>query len=109
MCGRGDAVYYRQRWMRNLLNSSWNTLFYASDGISFLNLRFENDVNMYGIQTVFAGLNFSGMFENDVNMYGIQTQSRKQFSGIEFENDVNMYGIQTDLGLYWLGCSLRMM
>ena len=48
-------------------------------------------------------------FENDVNMYGIQTQSRKQFSGIEFENDVNMYGIQTDLGLYWLGCSLRMM
>ena len=117
--------------MRNLLNSSWNTLFYASDGISFLNLRFENDVNMYGIQTFPYGfddkqgfendVNMYGiqtrppqealnlLFENDVNMYGIQTQSRKQFSGIEFENDVNMYGIQTDLGLYWLGCSLRMM
>lgn len=26
--------------------------FYVSDGISFLNLRFENDVKMYGTQTV---------------------------------------------------------
>ena len=25
--------------------------FYVSDGISFLNLRFENDVKMYGTQT----------------------------------------------------------
>ena len=25
--------------------------FYAGDGISFLNLRFENDVKMYGTQT----------------------------------------------------------
>ena len=73
MCGRGDAVYYRQRWMRNLLNSSWNTLFYASDGISFLNLRFENDVNMYGIQTRFGERTERERFENDVNMYGIQT------------------------------------
>ena len=73
MCGRGDAVYYRQRWMRNLLNSSWNTLFYASDGISFLNLRFENDVNMYGIQTVNLICLRAYAFENDVNMYGIQT------------------------------------
>ena len=73
MCGRGDAVYYRQRWMRNLLNSSWNTLFYASDGISFLNLRFENDVNMYGIQTHPVSAAEVALFENDVNMYGIQT------------------------------------
>ena len=73
MCGRGDAVYYRQRWMRNLLNSSWNTLFYASDGISFLNLRFENDVNMYGIQTGWYTQANGNGFENDVNMYGIQT------------------------------------
>ena len=70
---------------------------------------FENDVNMYGIQTRPPQEALNLLFENDVNMYGIQTQSRKQFSGIEFENDVNMYGIQTDLGLYWLGCSLRMM
>lgn len=27
--------------------------FYAGDGISFLNLRFENDVKMYGIQAPF--------------------------------------------------------
>ena len=26
--------------------------FYAVDGISFLNLRFENDVKMYGTQTI---------------------------------------------------------
>ena len=26
-------------------------MFYAYDGISFLNLRFENDVKMYGTQT----------------------------------------------------------
>ena len=26
--------------------------FYVSDGISFLNLRFENDVKMYGTQTM---------------------------------------------------------
>ena len=64
---------------------------------------------MYGIQTRPPQEALNLLFENDVNMYGIQTQSRKQFSGIEFENDVNMYGIQTDLGLYWLGCSLRMM
>ena len=95
MCGRGDAVYYRQRWMRNLLNSSWNTLFYASDGISFLNLRFENDVNMYGIQTMGLPFYVLSLFENDVNMYGIQTVfAGLNFSGM-FENDVNMYGIQT--------------
>ena len=28
-----------------------STVFYADDGISFLNLRFENDVKMYGTQT----------------------------------------------------------
>lgn len=27
--------------------------FYVSDGISFSNLRFENDVEMYGAQTTF--------------------------------------------------------
>ena len=50
-----------------------NTLFYASDGISFLNLRFENDVNMYGIQTNTSSITQNAEFENDVNMYGIQT------------------------------------
>ena len=27
-------------------------VFYANDGISFLNLMFENDVKMYGTQTI---------------------------------------------------------
>ena len=27
-------------------------IFYADESISFLNLRFENDVNMYGTQAV---------------------------------------------------------
>ena len=49
-----------------------STLYYADGGISFLNLGFENDVNMYGTQA----------FEN--SRVGV----------IEFENDVTMYGTQ---------------
>ena len=48
------------------------TLFYAGDSISFLNLRFENDVKMYGTQAVIERLNEIGVFENDVKMYGTQ-------------------------------------
>ncbi len=48
--------------------------FYAGDGISFLNLRFENDVKMYGTQTMKAVKLNAYMFENDVKMYGTQTQ-----------------------------------
>ena len=48
--------------------------FYVSDGISFSNLRFENDVEMYGAQT-FCKVNVDKMqFENDVEMYGAQTK-----------------------------------
>lgn len=43
------------------------------DGISFLNLRFENDVKMYGIQTELREVRYDIMFENGVKMYGIQT------------------------------------
>ena len=35
-------------------------------------------------------------FENDVNMYGIQTVQSINFIQQQFENDVNMYGIQTE-------------
>ena len=48
--------------------------FYAVDGISFLNLRFENDVKMYGTQTDFLSSPHTHTFENDVKMYGTQTQ-----------------------------------
>ena len=48
-------------------------LFCADESSSFLNLRFENDVKMYGTQTeqYFCIPDFT--FENDVKMYGTQT------------------------------------
>ena len=56
---------------------------------------FENDVKMYGIQTI-SFLHVTGfMFENDVKMYGIQTIESRLSQDWEFENDVKMYGIQT--------------
>ena len=48
--------------------------FYVSDGISFSNLRFENDVEMYGAQTGRGSRQGSKPFENDVEMYGAQTR-----------------------------------
>ena len=46
--------------------------FYVSDGISFSNLRFENDVEMYGAQAVRKYRLRRLQFENDVEMYGAQ-------------------------------------
>ena len=69
--------------------------FYAGDGISFLNLRFENDVKMYGTQTVERRLKGQPLFENDVKMYGTQTAIDDVLALYEFENDVKMYGTQT--------------
>ena len=46
--------------------------FYVSDGISFSNLRFENDVEMYGAQAIIKPTQVSHVFENDVEMYGAQ-------------------------------------
>ena len=48
-------------------------LFCADESSSFLNLRFENDVKMYGTQTARPAQGFSVEFENDVKMYGTQT------------------------------------
>ena len=47
---------------------------YADDGISFLNLRFENDVKMYGTQAYAEMNNITPEFENDVKMYGTQAK-----------------------------------
>ena len=69
--------------------------FYAGDGISFLNLRFENDVKMYGTQTSPGKSSQGGVFENDVKMYGTQTSQNLEKCGQWFENDVKMYGTQT--------------
>ena len=48
-------------------------LFCADESSSFLNLRFENDVKMYGTQTLARKCGEHGLFENDVKMYGTQT------------------------------------
>ena len=48
-------------------------LFCADESSSFLNLRFENDVKMYGTQTQHQRTFPLPSFENDVKMYGTQT------------------------------------
>ena len=48
-------------------------LFCADESSSFLNLRFENDVKMYGTQTHHLPTPMQERFENDVKMYGTQT------------------------------------
>ena len=68
--------------------------FYADESISFLNLRFENDVNMYGTQAITISAITVFLFENDVNMYGTQANKIRCTLFRPFENDVNMYGTQ---------------
>ena len=51
-------------------------LFCADESSSFLNLRFENDVKMYGTQTLCDMRQLDFQFENDVKMYGTQTWNR---------------------------------
>ena len=70
-------------------------LFCADESSSFLNLRFENDVKMYGTQTLPKSLNLFYLFENDVKMYGTQTNWNTVDLNALFENDVKMYGTQT--------------
>ena len=70
-------------------------LFCADESSSFLNLRFENDVKMYGTQTLYPYMPFSIQFENDVKMYGTQTIILFFEILQMFENDVKMYGTQT--------------
>ena len=70
-------------------------LFCADESSSFLNLRFENDVKMYGTQTKCKRYRPDVMFENDVKMYGTQTSFPLFSISRAFENDVKMYGTQT--------------
>ena len=75
-------------------------LFCADESSSFLNLRFENDVKMYGTQTMKALVHHVLQFENDVKMYGTQTIVSVHAQFGSFENDVKMYGTQTrDAGI----------
>ena len=74
-----------------------------------MNLRFENDVKIYGIKTELPYNHEKGLFENDVKIYGIKTFDilSKIFS--EFENDVKIYGIKTIKGGEYRSTRLRMM
>ena len=83
--------------------------FYVSDGISFSNLRFENDVEMYGAQTEDVAIETDIEFENDVEMYGAQTKQSKKLTREQFENDVEMYGAQTHISSKFFTWGLRMM
>ena len=74
-----------------------------------MDLRFENDVKMYGIQTACFLFQQTRLFENDVKMYGIQTVFVPFVALAVFENDVKMYGIQTYSTVSNLMGSLRMM
>ena len=49
---------------------------------------FENDVKMYGTQTICGSSPLHAQFENDVKMYGTQTQEENKIFYVEFENDV---------------------
>ena len=72
-----------------------STLFCANDGGSFLNLRFENDVKMYGTETWTNTMTGTHRFENDVKMYGTETCNPCLIMCNRFENDVKMYGTET--------------
>lgn len=63
-------------------------LFCADESSSFLNLRFENDVKMYGTQTIKLAFENGIEFENDVKMYSTQTFSGQILLNRTFENDV---------------------
>ena len=84
-------------------------LFCADESSSFLNLRFENDVKMYGTQTNSGKECSKGLFENDVKMYGTQTGLDNIGVINEFENDVKMYGTQTLRSQFPQQRGLRMM
>lgn len=51
-------------------------LFCADESSSFLNLRFENDVKMYGTQTAVATPFAVMMFENDVKFIFVNNKNR---------------------------------
>lgn len=51
-------------------------LFCADESSSFLNLRFENDVKMYGTQTVALPMPSTDLFENDIKFIFVNNKNR---------------------------------
>ena len=58
-------------------------------------LVFENDVILYGSQTMYMLFPALYRFENDVILYGSQTMGFGRKAIGRFENDVILYGSQT--------------
>ena len=48
-------------------------VFKLRNSVTMQQQKFENDVKMYGIQTINTSNILYFLFENDVKMYGIQT------------------------------------
>ena len=74
-----------------------------------MNLRFENDVKTYSIQTTECRKCDCNRFENDVKTYSIQTLSCIFSHLAKFENDVKTYSIQTGITADPALIRLRMM
>ena len=66
-------------------------------------IRFENDVELYGTQTLFFSYPVRWVFENDVELYGTQTKKFEFTGETKFENDVELYGTQTILDASYVG------
>ena len=73
----------------------------ADDGGSFLNLRFENDVKVYGTETIILCVRMQTLFENDVKVYGTETSMPVKYSKPVFENDVkHMFTCYLNYNIY---------
>ena len=83
--------------------------FMLNESISFLNLRFENDVKTYGTQAVIPEEKALMLFENDVKTYGTQAPRTPASDEMLFENDVKTYGTQATIKDSVYAQSLRMM
>ena len=64
---------------------------------------------MYGAQTPNVPIWKRSVFENDVEMYGAQTVPKHPIAVMRFENDVEMYGAQTLFRILTYNLRLRMM
>ena len=95
--------------MNLLLFKVWISYDKRRWGASFLNLRFENDVKTYSIQTPNFGYLVEHEFENDVKTYSIQTKKQANIQALLFENDVKTYSIQTQRWYTDAVLPLRMM
>ena len=89
-------------WCKNVWYSNWKVLlrFHPCVWEWCKNVWYSNDANK--ILYIYE-------FENDVKMYGTQTLSKPLSQCIKFENDVKMYGTQTEQERCQCVSCLRMM